>query len=96
MPSVALLRFAPPRTLHAFYLCVDVLRAANNKDARTGTTYAWVCVCVRVCVTKPVCLMGLRVKFILCKCEEQKATVDEAGKACEGGSRQGWGKGQGV
>lgn len=58
-----------------------------------------VCVCVRVCVTKPVCVMGLRVKFILCKCEEQKATVDEAGKGMpcgEGDSRQGWGKGQGV
>lgn len=49
------LRFAP-RTLHAFYLCVDVLRAANNKDAGTQAQHmheggggGWGCVCACVC-----------------------------------------------
>lgn len=43
------LRFAP-RTLHAFYLCVDVLRAANNKDAGTQAQHMHECGGGGVCV----------------------------------------------
>lgn len=78
MPSLFDLRLARC-TLSIYALMFYVPQITKMPEHRHN-------ICMRVVeggggVCVPVCVMGLRVKFILCKCAEQKATVDDEAEA---------------
>lgn len=83
LPSRFDLRLA--RCILSIYALMFYVPQITKMPEQAQHTHGGVGVCV------PVCVMGLRVKCILCKSAEQKATVDEAGKAChvEGGRTRG-------